>query len=73
MDKFISGGSDPKNFAITTGGKDSAYNYYRWVHVGAIADRFFRSSAGASAQNNMYFTAAKYFFKDIPRNHSLKN
>jgi phospholipase C len=77
MDKFISGGvgSHPQNFAIATGEKDSAYYYYKWARKGAIADNFFQSSAGASAQNNMYFAAAKYFFKDNemkPQNKDLK-
>jgi phospholipase C len=75
MDRFIEGhkGADVRNFAIAT--EDSASIYHKLAPKGAIIDRYFISSAGASAQNNMYYAAARFFFLDnyrVPQGHHIR-
>ena len=66
MDKYLVGGigSNPRNYAACTGEVDSCEYYFDWARKGAIADRFFQSSPGASEQSNMFFSNARFLFRD---------
>ena len=75
MDKFLFGGvgSHPHNYAACTGEVDSCEYYFDWARKGAIADRFFQSSPGASQQGNNFFSNAKFLYMDNQFNAQSKN
>lgn len=64
MDRYTVGTpgcADPRNFALA---QDVVAPYWALADQYALADRYFQPSAGASAQNNMYFAGARYKFED---------
>jgi phospholipase C len=66
MDKYIEGCgigcSDTQNYAAAD--KDTMKTYWSYAEQGSIADNYYHSSAGASSQNDMYFSRAAFVFKD---------
>ena len=64
MDGYIKGCkcSNPSNFAIVQ--KELVKIVHEYAENYSLADRFFHSNAGASAQNNMYIARSSHVFID---------
>jgi phospholipase C len=64
MDHFVSGTAcaAPENFAIAP--PSLLHTYHGYATNGALADRYFQSAAGQSAENDQYFAVGKFVFLD---------
>ncbi len=64
MDKFVTGNvcSDASHFAVSASALVKPY--WDFATAGAIGDRYFQPSVGASASNNMYLARTQFVFPD---------